>query len=83
MFLNFVDNNNFYSSATYSSDTITGKSGCIDSFMAGLIYGIYNHLPFQQLINFAAGAAFQKLFIKGEAMNKTVDEIKSFLQHYH
>lgn len=82
-FATLFGNNNFYCAATYSSEKITDKSGCTDSFMAGLIYGIYNHLPFQQLINFATGAAFQKLFIKGEAMNKTVDEIKSFLQHYH
>lgn len=82
-FATLFGNNNFYSSATYSSDTITDKSGCIDSFMAGLIYGVYNHLPFQQLINFATGAAFQKLFIKGEAINKRVDDIKSFIRDYH
>ncbi|MFT4155012.1 sugar kinase [Parafilimonas sp.] len=82
-FATIFGNNNFYSAATYSSDKITDKSGSGDCFMAGLIYGVYNHLPFQQLINFATGAAFQKLFVKGEVLNKTVDEIKAFIRHYH
>ncbi|SFQ32406.1 PfkB family carbohydrate kinase [Parafilimonas terrae] len=82
-FATIFGNNNFYNSATYSTDNIIDKSGTGDSFMAGIIYGVYNHLPLQQLINFAAGAAFQKLFIKGEAMNKTVDEIKNFIRDYH
>lgn len=75
-------NNSFYNSATYTTDNVIDKVGSGDCFMAGLIYGIYNHLPFQQLINFAAGAAFQKLFIKGDSTDKTIDEIKSFILHY-
>lgn len=76
-------NNNFYSSTTYTTNTVVDKVGSGDSFMAGLIYGVYNHLPFQQLINFATGAAFQKLFIKGDCIDKTVDEIKAFILQYH
>jgi 2-dehydro-3-deoxygluconokinase len=51
-------------------------------FCAGLIYGVYNHLPFQQIINFAVAAAFQKLFIAGDFTDKTSEEVKSFMQHY-
>lgn len=75
-------NNNVYVSASYKSNEITDKSGSADSFTAGLIYGIYNHLPFQQVINFAAGAGFQKLFVKGERMDKTAEEVKSFILHF-
>lgn len=76
-------NNSFYSSATYTAPAVTNLIGTGDSFIAGLIYGVYNHFPFQQMINFAAGAAFQKFFIKGDKLDKTVDEIKSFILHYH
>ncbi len=75
-------NNNFYSSSTYKTDKVIDKVGSGDCFMAGLIYGIYNHLPYQQVINFATSAAFQKLFIKGDATDKSVEEIKSFIQSY-
>ncbi len=75
-------NNNFYSSSTYKTDKVIDKVGSGDCFMAGLIYGIYHHLPYQQVVNFATGAAFQKLFIKGDCIDKTVEEIKLFIQHY-
>ena len=76
-------NNSFYSSTSYRTDKVIDKVGSGDCFMAGLIYGIYNHLPFQQVVNFATGAAFQKLFILGDSTDKTVEEIKSFILHYH
>ena len=75
-------NNNLYVSANYSSSEIVDKAGSGDSFAAGLIYGIYNHLPFQQVINFAAASGFQKLLVKGERIHKTAEEIKSFILHY-
>lgn len=75
-------NNNFYISSAYKTNEVVDKVGSGDCFMAGLIYGIYNHLPFQQVVNFATGAAFQKLFIKGDSTDKTVEEIRSFIQHY-
>ena len=75
-------NNNLYVSANYSSNEIVDKAGSGDSFAAGLIYGTYNHLPFQQIINFAAASGFQKLLVKGERIHKTAEEIKSFILHY-
>ncbi len=75
-------NNNLYTSATYKTSQVIDKVGSGDCFMAGLIYGVYNHLPFQQIINFATAAAFQKLFIKGDSTDKTAEEIKSFIQHH-
>ena len=75
-------NNNFYVSSTYKTNNVIDKVGSGDCFMAGLIYSLYNHLPFQQVVNFATAAAFQKLFIKGDCINKTAEEIKDFMQHY-
>lgn len=75
-------NNAAYVSATYKRGDIADKAGSADSFTAGLIYAIYNHLPFQQVINFATGAGFQKLFIKGESIDRTAEEIKSFILHF-
>jgi 2-dehydro-3-deoxygluconokinase len=74
--------NILYVSASYKTGNIIDKVGSGDCFMAGLIYGVYNHLPFQQVVNFATAAAFQKLFIKGDFTDKTVEEIKSFIQHH-
>jgi 2-dehydro-3-deoxygluconokinase len=77
-----LSNNNFYVSASYKTNSPVDRSGMNDCFIAGVIYGIYNHLPFQQVINFANAASFQKLFIKGNTTDKTTEEIKSFILHY-
>jgi len=55
--------NILYVSASYKTGNVIDKVGSGDCFMAGLIYGVYNHLPFQQVVNFATAAAFQKLFV--------------------
>jgi 2-dehydro-3-deoxygluconokinase len=56
--------------------SIIDKVGSGDAFMAGLIYGnIKHHLP-QDIIDFAAAAAFNKLFIRGDATNASVEEIR-------
>jgi 2-dehydro-3-deoxygluconokinase len=61
---------------------IVDKVGSGDTFMAGLIWGNYYGRTPQQTIDFAAAAAFNKLFIKGDATTASVDEInKAFLQH--
>jgi len=75
-------NNLLYVSPEYKTHTVIDKVGSGDCFMAGLIYGMYNHLPFQQVVNFATAAAFQKLFIEGDTNYKTVEEIRSFIQHH-
>ncbi len=77
-----LSNNNLYVSASYKTNSPVDRSGTNDCFIAGVIYGIYNHLPFQQVINFANAAGFQKLFVKGDITDKTTEEIKSFILHY-
>jgi len=65
----------FYTSAEYQSETIVDKVGSGDCFMAGLIYGFYNHFGAQQTLDFATAAAFNKLFIPGDVTNKSVEQI--------
>jgi 2-dehydro-3-deoxygluconokinase len=71
----------FYSSHEYKTNHIADKVGTGDCFMAGLIYGFYNDLPVQQTVEFAACAAFQKLFIASDATTTTVEEITNAMKN--
>lgn len=66
-----------YSTEDHTAAKIINKVGSGDCFMAGLIYGFYNgHSPAETL-QFATRAAFDKLFVDGDATNHTVEEIKN------
>ncbi|GAA3985862.1 sugar kinase [Mucilaginibacter dorajii] len=64
-----------HNSTQYDTDKVIDKVGSGDCFMAGLIYGFYTNLDPQQTLEFATAAAYTKLFIEGDATNKTVEEI--------
>lgn len=72
--------NHFYNSNEYETGRVTDKVGSGDCFMAGLIYGFYNNLEPVETLEFATAAAFEKLFIKGDATSKTVAEIKKAIK---
>ncbi|WP_183560290.1 sugar kinase [Mucilaginibacter sp. SP1R1] len=69
-----------YNSRQYDTDKVLDKVGSGDCFMAGLIYGFYNDLDPQQTLEFATSAAYQKLFIEGDATTKTVKEITNAIK---
>ena len=71
--------NAFFTSNIFENITVTDSVGSGDCFMAGLIYGIYNNLPFQDIINFAAAAAVGKLAEPGDATKQSVEQIKRIL----
>lgn len=71
-----------YTAQERHTDYIVDKVGSGDTFMAGLIYGNYNRLPNQEIIDFAAAAAFNKLFIKGDATKASVEEIRKGILNY-
>jgi 2-dehydro-3-deoxygluconokinase len=69
-------NGSQFVSQEFSTNKVVDKVGSGDCFMAGLIYGYYNKLTSQEIIDFSAAAAFNKLFIRGDATTSTVEEIK-------
>jgi len=69
-------------SEEYISEEILDKVGSGDCFMAGLIYGFYNHLPVEETLNFATAAAYDKLYIPSDATTSTVKDIeKRIIRH--
>ena len=81
-YASLYDGKNLYVSAEQLTDYIVDKVGSGDTFMAGLIYGNQKRYHPQELINFAAAAAFNKLFIKGDATTATVEEIRKGFLNY-
>lgn len=73
---------NLFVSTEHRTDHIVDKVGSGDTFMAGLVYGNVNNMSPQQIIEFAAAAAFSKLFIKGDATTKTAEEIKNLYSEH-
>ena len=69
-------------SMEHETSAIVDKVGSGDTFMAGLIYGALNKLSSQEKIDFAAAAAFGKLFIRGDATTASVEEIKKGMTNY-
>lgn len=70
-----------YVSAQYDTSFIHDKVGSGDCFMAGLIYGHYHQHSPQQLLDYATAAAFQKLFIAGDATDKSPEDVEAFIKH--
>lgn len=68
-------NNKLYVSKEYSTEKVSDRVGSGDTFMAGLIYGNNKKLEPQETIDFAAAAAFNKLFIIGDASTASVEDV--------
>jgi 2-dehydro-3-deoxygluconokinase len=73
-------NQQLFVSSVYTTSSVIDKVGSGDCYMAGLIYGFYNKQAPQEILDFATAAAYQKLFIKGDATNKSVADIKASIQ---
>jgi 2-dehydro-3-deoxygluconokinase len=67
-------------SPLFKINTTVDKVGSGDCFMAGLIYGISKEHALNDVINFAAAAAFGKLQEKGDATNNSIEKIYSILK---
>ncbi|MFD0765174.1 PfkB family carbohydrate kinase [Mucilaginibacter lutimaris] len=70
-----------HNSAVYVAEQVTDKVGSGDCFMAGLIYGYYKQMQPQNTLDFATAAAFEKLFIHGDATKSTVAQINKAIKH--
>ncbi|WP_158825748.1 sugar kinase [Mucilaginibacter lacusdianchii] len=73
-------NGTLYDSKEYQAETIVDKVGSGDCYMAGLIYGFYNNLDPQQILEFATAAAFTKLFVNSDATDRTVEFIQNAIK---
>jgi 2-dehydro-3-deoxygluconokinase len=76
------ENDHLYESAEYETAKVIDKVGSGDCFMAGLIYGHYHGLASQEIVDFATAAAFQKLFIKGDATDQTAQQIRTLIKEH-
>jgi 2-dehydro-3-deoxygluconokinase len=65
----------FHTSNEFNTTHIVNKVGSGDCFMAGLIYGFYNDFRPKQTLEFAATAAFEKLFIESDTTNILAEEL--------
>lgn len=73
---------NLFVSKAYIADTIAGKVGSGDCYMAGLIYGFYNELNPQEVVDFATAAAFAKLFTESDFNTTKKEDIRSVVEPY-
>lgn len=71
--------NNLYVSPHFKVEKVVDKVGSGDCFMAGLLYGLYNEHPPQEIIDFAAAAAIGKLNEYGDATNQKVEDVNRIL----
>lgn len=69
------EKNQLYVAAEQHAGAIVDKAGSGDCFMAGLIWSAKQNYATQQALDFAATAAFEKLFIKGDATTASAEVI--------
>ncbi|RZK48888.1 MAG: sugar kinase [Pedobacter sp.] len=69
-------------SKSYYADSILDKVGSGDCFMAGLLYGLLEEYSLQDTVDYAAAAAFSKLFISRDATNLTPEVILNSVKKY-
>ncbi len=70
----------FHASGELTAKKIINKVGSGDCFMAGLIYGYYHNFDPYQALEFAAIAAFEKLFVPSDTIDKKAKHILAKMQ---
>jgi 2-dehydro-3-deoxygluconokinase len=67
-------------SKEYFAEQIIDKVGTGDCYLAGLIYGFYNKLLPDEIVNFATAAAFRKFFTWGDFSDASVESVMQQIQ---
>lgn len=73
-------NGTVISSARYKIDNIAERIGAGDAFMAGLIYGLHEKQPLQQVIEFATACGVMKHYITGDMNIASKEEVDLIIQ---
>lgn len=60
---------------------IVDRVGGGDSFTGALLYGLIQHLPYQETIEFAIAASCLKHTIEGDFNRVTIDEVRQLMQN--
>ncbi len=66
-------------SKQFETEKVIDQVGSGDCFMAGLIYGIKHDYKPEMIINYAAAAAFGKLFEKGDSTLRSAESVFDLL----
>ena len=74
-------NDAFYFSPVYSLPQIVDRIGSGDAFEGGLLYGLINSLPGQDIINFAIASGAIKHSIEGDFALLSKEEIEDFIKN--
>ena len=72
----FYDNKNVHSSKKYEIQ-IVDRVGAGDAFTAGIIYGLFNNLPSQEIVEFSIAASALAHTFHGDFNLATIDEIQA------
>lgn len=75
-YTHLFNNGQHFQSADFTCTGVIDRSGSGDCFMAGLIYGLYNQNPSQEIIDYATSAAFGKLQEYGDSTGQDIISIK-------
>ncbi len=73
-------NNEIVCSSEYNIDDIVERIGAGDAFMAGLIYGLHQNQPLQQIIEFATACGVMKQSIVGDINVATKEEVEMIIK---
>jgi 2-dehydro-3-deoxygluconokinase len=73
-------NNEMISSSEYSIESIAERIGAGDAFMAGLIYGLHQNLPLQQVIEYATACGVMKHSIVGDMNVASKEEVEMIVK---
>ena len=71
--------NEFFFSPVYSLPQVVDRIGSGDAFQGGLLYGLINNLPGQEIINVAIASGALKHSVEGDFAILSRDEIEQFI----
>ncbi|NHM32289.1 sugar kinase [Neobacillus terrae] len=77
---NLFLNGTLYQSKEHNIDHIVDRVGGGDAFAAGILYGIIEKMPPQQVITFATAASVLKHTVNGDCSTFSKDEIMAFAE---